>query len=309
MKRSSSWLKRSALLALFSLFMTSFAPFAVAADKVLFYHSDPLGTPMAITDSTQTVVWQADYKPFGEEKSAGDNKLNDKTFIGKEKDDESGLHYFGARYHASEIGRFISPDPVGAVDPFSSTTNTALLTNPQRLNYYAYSLNNPYRYVDPDGNIPLDTVWDIGMLAYDLVNGNWGDAAADVAAIFVPYVPAGITKLKYADEVVDAVRSTEKKTDFIVSPNGTAMPTNKDFNLVDSNVSTNKGGDWFQIHNNHTDAKVDGLPHTHFPVRHNKSTTREIKRTNGQDLDRADNLLRNGQMRERLRRNDKGGPL
>lgn len=82
------------------------------------------------------------------------------------------------------------------------------------------------------------------------------------------------------------------------------MPTNKDFNLVDS---SNKGGDWFQIHNKHTDAKVDGSPHTHYPKQHDRNRTREIKRTDGTDLDYADNMLRNGTMRERRNRRDDGG--
>jgi hypothetical protein len=45
------------------------------------------------------------------------------------------------------------------------------------------------------------------------------------------------------------------------------MPTNKEFNLVDSNK---KGGDWFQIHNKHTDAKVGGSPYYHYPKQHGK---------------------------------------
>jgi hypothetical protein len=51
----------------------------------------------------------------------------------------------------AEIGRFTSPDPVGPVAPRTSKTNYKMLENPQLLNRYAYSLNNPYRYVDPDG--------------------------------------------------------------------------------------------------------------------------------------------------------------
>ncbi len=50
-----------------------------------------------------------------------------------------------------EIGRFITVDPVGPVDPRTSKTNYSMLTNPQRLNRYVYSLNNPYRYIDPNG--------------------------------------------------------------------------------------------------------------------------------------------------------------
>jgi len=51
-------------------------------------------------------------------------------------------------------GRFISPDPVRPVDASTSQTNFELLVNPQRLNQYAYGMNNPYRYVDLDGNYP-----------------------------------------------------------------------------------------------------------------------------------------------------------
>ena len=62
---------------------------------------------------------------------------------GKERDTESGLDYFGARYYASSMGRFSSPDPSGLVfaDP----------SNPQSLNLYSYSLNNPLKFVDPTG--------------------------------------------------------------------------------------------------------------------------------------------------------------
>ena len=152
MIRKKSWFKISAHLALITFIITSIlAPVALAGEKVFFYHTDPVGTPLSMTDSTGQKVWQAYNKPFGEEYSAPGTETNDRTFVGKEKDDETGLHYFGARYHDSKIGRFISPDPVGAVDPFSSQTNQTILGNPQRLNYYAYSLNNPYRYVDPDG--------------------------------------------------------------------------------------------------------------------------------------------------------------
>jgi RHS repeat-associated protein len=67
------------------------------------------------------------------------------------KDEETGLSYFGARYEDAKSGRFIAPDPMRAVDSTNSGTNEKLLLDPQRLNPYAYALNNPYRYVDLDG--------------------------------------------------------------------------------------------------------------------------------------------------------------
>jgi RHS repeat-associated protein len=127
-----------------------------AGDKVFYYHTDPAGTPLAMTDVNGTVVWRADYKPFGEEQSITGTLENNERFVGKEKDKETGLQYFGARYMKDEIGRFITVDPVGPVDPRTSKTNYGMLTNPQRLNRYAYGLNNPYRFIDPDGKWPAE---------------------------------------------------------------------------------------------------------------------------------------------------------
>jgi RHS repeat-associated protein len=140
----------SILLAVVVIF-SSAATFA--AETVVYYHTDPAGTPLAMTDSRGNVIWKADYRPFGEEQSVTGTAENNRKFVGKEKDTESGLSYFGARYLKSDVGRFISPDPVGAVDPITGKENSVILHNPQRLNQYAYGLNNPYRYVDADGRI------------------------------------------------------------------------------------------------------------------------------------------------------------
>jgi RHS repeat-associated protein len=118
-----------------------------------FYHTDPAGTPLAMTDASGSVVWRADYKPFGEEHLITGTKENDLRFVGKEKDKETGLLYFGARYMEALIGRFLTPDPIGAVDARTGKTNDKIIKNPQGLNLYAYALNNPYRYIDPDGLI------------------------------------------------------------------------------------------------------------------------------------------------------------
>ncbi len=69
-------------------------------------------------------------------------------FTGKERDTESGLDYFGARYYASSMGRFMSPDwsPPAATVPYAS------LGDPQSLNLYRYVCNNPMNAFDPDGH-------------------------------------------------------------------------------------------------------------------------------------------------------------
>jgi len=82
------------------------------------------------------------YYPFGQEPDATSDP-NHYKFTGKERDAESGLDYFGARYYASSMGRFMTPDPSGLAyaDP----------TNPQSLNLYSYAINNPLKYIDPTG--------------------------------------------------------------------------------------------------------------------------------------------------------------
>jgi RHS repeat-associated protein len=70
-------------------------------------------------------------------------------FTGKERDAESGLDYFGARYYASSMGRWMSPDWADKPEavPYSS------LDNPQSLNLYGYVLNNPLSHADKDGSL------------------------------------------------------------------------------------------------------------------------------------------------------------
>ena len=130
--------------------------FTSASGKVLYYHTDNFGTPMAMTNQVGEVVWEADELPFGEEYATEETpNKNNRRFLGKELDDETGLVYMGARYLDPKTGRFTQPDPVGLVDPASGKVNQEILLNPQRLNRYVYGLNNPYKYVDPDGNFAL----------------------------------------------------------------------------------------------------------------------------------------------------------
>ena len=73
-------------------------------------------------------------------------------FTGKERDGESGLQYFEARYYASHLGRFITVDPLYA-NPDALSVDRALRfqENPHQSNNYCYVLNAPLKYVDPSG--------------------------------------------------------------------------------------------------------------------------------------------------------------
>jgi RHS repeat-associated protein len=101
--------------------------------------------------------------PFGErfETVPPATYLDQRQFAGKERDTETNLDYFGARYLRGESGRFMTTDPVLNIE--------AALSDPQRWNRYAYALNNPLRNVDPDGRDPLPTAWNMGRGADGLM--------------------------------------------------------------------------------------------------------------------------------------------
>jgi RHS repeat-associated protein len=145
-----------------------YAPVQAAACVTCYLTADTLGSTRMITDETGTQRECHDYLPFGEEiprTGAGgcytSNTSNTLKFTGKERDQETGLDYFQARYYSGAQGRFTSPDEFkgGIVDPLTGQdieTNTALpyadIGDPQTLNKYMYVRNNPLRYVDPDGH-------------------------------------------------------------------------------------------------------------------------------------------------------------
>lgn len=72
-------------------------------------------------------------------------------YTGKERDTESGLDYFGARYYSSSMGRYMSPD-YDDDDDDPEPVPYADLENPQTLNLYGYVMNNPLQLYDPTGH-------------------------------------------------------------------------------------------------------------------------------------------------------------
>ena len=106
-----------------------------------FYFTDPLGTRRAQTDGSGVLEQTCFSLPFGDGETCGTTPT-EHLFTGKERDQESGNDYFGARYYASTMGRWMSPDPSPA---------GVNVMNPQSWNLYNYALNNPLRMVDRNG--------------------------------------------------------------------------------------------------------------------------------------------------------------
>ena len=113
-----------------------------------WYVTDHVGSIRAVTDKDGKKVWSADYlafgKQFGEENHADYPDFEElHSFTGKEYDPDTGLHYYNARWYDSDLGRFISEDPVA---------------DPNNPNLYSYSGNNPLRFTDPTG-LSLEDTW------------------------------------------------------------------------------------------------------------------------------------------------------
>ena len=82
--------------------------------EIYYYHNDHLGTPMAMTDENGTIVWKADYKPFGNaEIDPASTITNPFRLPGQYYDGETGLHYNYYRYYAPGVGRYLRGDPIG----------------------------------------------------------------------------------------------------------------------------------------------------------------------------------------------------
>ena len=103
-------LRDSRPASLTALLLGLLAASPARAQVVEYYHTDAIGNVRAITDASGNVIERHDYQPYGEEwlPQGGTQPLR---FTGKERDAETGLDYFGARYYGSKIGRFTTVDP------------------------------------------------------------------------------------------------------------------------------------------------------------------------------------------------------
>src|SRR6185437_7258827 len=119
-----------------------------ASSQAYFAFSDWLGTKRAEIGTNCTSSYAS--LPYGDELTPSGNCLDatEHHYTGKEHDQESGNDYFLARYYTSTAGRFLSPDWDDDPDPIPY----AYIGNPQSLNLYAYTGNDPLGGVDPDGH-------------------------------------------------------------------------------------------------------------------------------------------------------------
>jgi RHS repeat-associated protein len=119
---------------------------ATGTAKTRYVHPDHLGSTNVVTDENGNVSQTLDYYPYGATRISTNTGTNEsRKFIGQFAD-QSNLDYLNARYYNGNQGQFISQDPV-----FLGSPSTENLQDPQSLNAYSYSEDNPIVKKDPTG--------------------------------------------------------------------------------------------------------------------------------------------------------------
>jgi len=157
------------------------------SSRILYYHTDHLGTPRELTNTDGQIVWAATYRAWGATQSIDhppilqivqdgntvqeqwveqdryDRPIQNLRFQGQYFDQETGLHYNRFRYYDPDIGRFLSQDPIGL---FGGD------------NLYQYA-PNPVAWIDPSGlkrkpskKEKCCTNWDVKKHADRICQGN-----------------------------------------------------------------------------------------------------------------------------------------
>ena len=160
----------------------------------------------------------------------------------KERDNETGLDYFGARYYASTQGRFTGADPI--------SLGIDRLFDPQRFNRYAYVRNNPLAFTDPDGR--------------DIVLGSGDQKRVKQALVEIAKRPGGRELLTKLDKLtiqiivgtgtvndsrdygsvrgVNFTRTVDHDTKKVLDVKGEPLILTLDFKQADKDRDANKAG-------------------------------------------------------------------
>ncbi|MEE3934406.1 RHS repeat-associated core domain-containing protein [Pseudomonas viridiflava] len=131
-------------------------PNGIANDQVRYSLTDHLGSSALELDQQSGLISQESYYPFGgtawwAARSVVEAKYKTVRYSGKERD-ASGLYYYGLRYYAPWLQRWINPDPAGDVDG---------------LNLFSFVKNSPVGHIDPAGSV--STPYQDAYNAYDLM--------------------------------------------------------------------------------------------------------------------------------------------
>ena len=125
-----------------------------------YYHSDALGSTLALSDNSGNVQASYSYDPFGNTIISG-TTTNPFQYAGREQDG-NGLYYYRARYYSPELHRFINEDPIGLAGG--------------GVNLYSYVRNSPLNFIDSEGEA-IVAVYPIVIGIGEFFSGAGGAAA------------------------------------------------------------------------------------------------------------------------------------
>jgi RHS repeat-associated protein len=137
---------------------------------IFFYHPDHLGSTALVTDNDGNVVQSVAYIPYGEVFIEERNGTWNTPYLfnGKELDEETGLYYYGARYLNPTNGMWLSVDP--------------MWEDYKGVSPYCYTLNNPVKLTDVEGEWVLNVVGAIVAGGLDLGAQAFGNLASGESA-------------------------------------------------------------------------------------------------------------------------------
>jgi RHS repeat-associated protein len=263
---------------------------------ILYFHlTDWLGTLRVLTDQSGNLAQTCDSLPFGDGESCPTTPT-EYLFTGKERDTESGNDYFGARYYASTMGRFLSPDWSAKEDPVPY----ANLDDPQSLNLYAYVRNNPLSRSDPDGHelLSANLLPHLDVSQFTSVHEKLSDEGADfIGRGFENPKNKGFNKKDglyyqyddgYGKMTIGYGHKVGPKENF---SNGLTHDQVVDLFKKDAQAQINAVKKWvpFRI----SQQEVDALASLHFNTGPNASTIPERHLMSGRDVTQGDFTIYN----------------
>jgi RHS repeat-associated protein len=169
-----------------------------SAGSLYYYHSDHLESSSLITDDGGNLVQHVEYVPFGETfiDERNGSWHTPYLFNAKEQDEETGLHYYGARYYDSRTSVWLSVDP--------------LAEKYMNVGSYVYCHDNPVNYIDPTGmgDEPSSNQWQIPMIQKASYTNPWASPITFVNNACTSVLNGGISLVNSA---VHAVEVTAKE--------------------------------------------------------------------------------------------------
>ncbi len=167
---------------------------ATATNSIRYQYDNHLSSASLELDQTAAIISYEEYHPFGTtsyRSGRTETEVSQKRYkyVGKERDEETGLYYYGARYYAAWLFRFVSVDPLQFKYPHYTP--------------YQYAGNKPVSYIDLDGleEAKNETITPTGTLYIDKEGNQLGNNDSEERRIFVVYSENVLSSLKKGESI------------------------------------------------------------------------------------------------------------